>query len=153
MIDTELLGTCTIDDAIGLYRNMILEYRGADSRLMEAPTDDKSLRTLVAFGLNREDSLFYVLRYRGLPVGFIDSARVSGNGAGWFIKALWIEKRLRVPEVFLEAVGKLERALRKRGAAYVFNTALLDDPVANGLWIDAGYEFEEGRRVKRFPPA
>lgn len=149
MIEIELLGMCALDDAVALYRKMIEEYRKADSRLSDMPTDDKSLRTMVAFSLDTENCLFFILYRDGVPAGFIDSARVASDGDRWYIKAVWLARELRVPTVFQELVGRLERVVRMKGVVYIYNTALLGDPAADDLWAEAGYEREPNRRVKR----
>ncbi len=149
MFEITLLGTDTIDEATALYRKMIEEYRRTDPRLSEIPLDEKSLRTMVAFSLDTENCLLFILYRNGIPAGFIDSARVNAEGVEWYIKAVWLEAELRVPPVFQELVSHLERYVRLKGVEYIFNTALLDDPVADDLWAGAGYEREAGRRLKR----
>lgn len=148
MIEIELLGMCTVDDAVILYRNMIEEYRKTDRRLAEIPTDDKSLRTMASYSLDTENCLFFILRKGGKPAGFIDSARVSADVERWFIKAVWLERELRTPKVFHELLAHLERYVKKTGIDTIFTTALLDDPAADDLWADAGYAREGNRRIK-----
>lgn len=151
MIEIELLGLCAVDDAVILYRKMIGEYRKSDRRLAEIPTDEKSLRTLVSYSLDTENCLFFILRRDGKSAGFIDSARVVSEGEWWFIKAVWLERELRVQPVFQELVFHLERFVRRKGVNRLFTNALLDDPAADDLWAEAGYEREGNRRVKLLP--
>lgn len=148
MIETEVLGICTVDDAIALFRKMILENRAADKRLADVETDDRSLRTLIMYSLDTERNLFLLVKNQGRFIGFVDSALVDDGQPKWFIKSAWLEPRMRVPEVFNEVLSRLERSVRKKGISYVFSTALPRDARANDFWTDAGYAFEGERRVK-----
>ncbi len=148
MVDTELLGICTVDDAIGLYRKMILEHRARDSRLAEFSADEKSLRTLLMYSLDTDRNLFYLIRSQGRYVGFIDSALTDDGNGKWYIKSFWTEPEFRNSAVFKAVLARLEKGVRKRGITTLYSTAFLEDRAANELWAEAGYVLEPGRRVK-----
>ncbi len=153
MIETRPLGICNLDEAIGLYRQMIGEYAHQDARLARVETDDRSLKSMLQYSFDVEDELFFVAYAHAEAVGFIDSSRilVDGGADEWYIKAVYLTERFRSLERFAQLVSRVEREVRSRGVGLIFSNALMDDNEANTLWESLGYEIGDRRRTKTLP--
>jgi GNAT superfamily N-acetyltransferase len=149
-MDFKLLDLCTFDTAVQFYANMIDENRQFDDRLKNYTIDEKSIRNLLQYSYGTEDDLFYLAYIHNVPVGFIDSTKLTQeNGRTlWFIKAVYLQSNYRSKYYFDLLINKVEQKVFHKGIKQLMSTALTDDKTANVFWENAGFVLEEGKRIK-----
>ena len=129
---------------------MIEENIDHDERLKNIDISDRSIRNMLQYSFDIEDDLFYVAYSRNIPVGFIDSTRVSQDDQGdeWYIKSVYLESEFRGTNYFQQLVMRVEKEVRQKSIGFIFSNALMDNDESNNLWEGVGYILEGKRRIK-----
>ena len=150
MVEIKPLSICNFDEVVGLYKKMIEVNIGHDERLKNIDMDDRSLRNILQYSFDIEDDLFFVAYSHNVPIGFIDSTRVSQDALGdeWYIKAVFLDAEFRGGNYFQQLVMKVEKEVKKKSIRFIFSNSLIDNDKANDLWENIGYTLEGKKRVK-----
>lgn len=150
MFEIKLLSICDFDEAVELYKRMVLENKQFDRRLAGVEVDDRTIRNILQFSFDIENDLFYLAFFRNEPIGFIDSTRLVAEDKDdeWYIKSVYLDPEYRDSDFFEKLVEKVEREVRQRGIKVIFSNALIDNREINTLWEGIGYTLRDGRRVK-----
>ena len=150
MLEIKPLSICNFEEVVGLYKKMIEKNIGHDERLRNIDLDDRSLRNMLQYSFDIEDVLFFVAYSHNVPIGFIDSTRVSQDALGdeWYIKSVYLQGEFKATNYFQQLVMRVEKEVRQKSIHVIYSTALLDDDEANELWESVGYVLEKKRRVK-----
>ena len=150
MLEIKSLSICNFEEIVGLYKKMIEENIDHDKRLKNIDIDDRSLRNMLQYSFDIENALFYVAYLRNMPIGFIDSVRISrdDNKDEWYIKSIYLEAEFRGSNFFQQLVLKVEKEVRNKSIACIFSNSLIDDDEANKLWENLGYILEGKKRIK-----
>ena len=150
MLEIKPLSICNFGEVVGLYRKMIEDNIDHDERLKNIDIDDRSLRNMLQYSFDIENALFYVAYLRNMPIGFIDSVRISrdDNKDEWYIKSIYLEAEFRGSNFFQQLVLKVEKEVRNKSIACIFSNSLIDDDEANKLWENLGYILEGKKRIK-----
>ncbi len=150
MFEIKLLSICDFDEAVELYKRMVLENKKFDRRIAGVDVDDRTIRNILQFSFDIENDLFYLAYFHNKPIGFIDSTRliVEGKDDEWYIKAVYLDPEYRGSDFFEHLVQKVEREARQKGIKTIFSNALIDYPEINTLWSGIGYTLRDGRREK-----
>jgi len=150
LLEIKPLSICNFGEVVGLYRKMIEDNIDHDERLKNIDIDDRSLRNMLQYSFDIENALFYVAYLRNMPIGFIDSVRISrdDNKDEWYIKSIYLEAEFRGSNFFQQLVLKVEKEVRNKSIACIFSNSLIDDDEANKLWENLGYILEGKKRIK-----